>query len=64
MFIVDSVLFLLFFGLLLMPTIIAINRNHKHPGWMLGLNLLFGWTIIVWLLLLIWACIGKKRTSK
>jgi len=40
-----------------LPTIIAANRGHEVAGVLL-LNLFFGWTIIGWFALLLWALLS------
>ena len=51
-----SVLVLLYF----LPTVIAANRGHQITGILL-LNLLFGWTVIAWFALLLWALLSAPR---
>ncbi len=41
-------------ALYFLPTLIASHRGH-HVGGILVLNLLFGWTVVGWFLLLLWA---------
>jgi hypothetical protein len=48
-----AILALLYF----LPTIIASNRGHGVSGVLL-LNLLFGWTGIGWIALLLWALLS------
>jgi hypothetical protein len=48
-----SVLALLYF----LPTIVAANRGHGVAGILL-LNLFFGWTVIGWFALLLWALLS------
>ena len=48
-----SLLALLYF----LPTIVAANRGHGI-ALILLLNLFFGWTIVVWFVLLIWALVS------
>jgi hypothetical protein len=43
----------------LLPTYIAIRREHKRTVAIYILNLFFGWTGLVWILTLVMAC-GKK----
>ncbi len=43
------------------PTMVAFSRGHKNAGLLFFLNLLFGWTVIVWIILLIWAVSGRTR---
>jgi uncharacterized sodium:solute symporter family permease YidK len=40
-----------------LPTIVASNRGHGVAGILL-LNLFFGWTVIVWFALLLWALLS------
>jgi hypothetical protein len=51
-----TVLALLYF----LPTIIAANRGHHVTGILL-LNLLFGWTGIGWIVMLLWALLSYPR---
>ncbi len=37
------------------PSLVAQARNTKHPVVIFSLNLIFGWTVIGWIALLIWA---------
>jgi hypothetical protein len=48
--IVLSVIALLYF----LPTILAVRRGHGITGILL-LNLFFGWTVIGWFAMLLWA---------
>lgn len=41
-----------------LPTIIAVARGHDAWFIVVILNLLFGWTLIVWVIVLIWAIAG------
>jgi len=38
------------------PTLVAHCRQHHNAGMIFFLNLLFGWTIIGWIIALLWAC--------
>lgn len=49
-----AVLTLLYF----LPTIVAANRGHGVAG-VLVLNVLFGWTGIGWIALLLWALLSN-----
>jgi hypothetical protein len=44
------------------PTIIAHNKNHRNFNAILILNIVLGWTLLGWIVALIWAVI-KPRTS-
>jgi hypothetical protein len=57
-----SSLILLLLGIHFLPTFVAAVRNSRHTFLIFVLNLLFGWTIIGWLVLLIWACVGEPKS--
>ena len=52
---------LLLLGIHFLPTFVAFVREHRHAVLILVLNVFFGWTIIGWLVLLIWAAVGEDR---
>jgi hypothetical protein len=39
-----------------LPAIIARSKNKRNTVDILALNLLLGWTLLGWLLALVWAC--------
>ena len=44
-----------------LPTMIALLRGH-HNGFAIFLtNLLLGWTVIGWIVALIWSCTAAER---
>lgn len=45
----------LFVGMYLLPTIVAIFSKHKNTVAVFFLNLLLGWTFIGWVVALVWA---------
>ena len=53
-----------FIGIIIhfIPTIIAFKRDAASRWIIFLVNLFFGWTVVVWLVALIWACEG--RTNK
>jgi hypothetical protein len=54
----SSILFLMFLVLIyfyFIPSIVAFNRNHKSKTKIFIINLLFGFTLIAWVLCLFWA---------
>ncbi len=53
--IIDILVFLLSLVVMFIPTAIAFNRNLKRRWACLIVNLLFGWTIFIWVGLLIWS---------
>lgn len=42
-------------GIYLLPSILAILTRHRNNGAVIMLNLLGGWTIIGWIIALIWS---------
>jgi len=38
------------------PTLVAHCRKHHNAGAIFFVNLLFGWTIIGWVIALFWSC--------
>jgi hypothetical protein len=44
----------------LLPTIIAYGRDHPHRHAVALLNILFGWTLIGWFLLFLWAALSPR----
>lgn len=37
------------------PTILAVNRDHPNMATICGLNILTGWTLIGWVVTLVWS---------
>lgn len=44
-----------------LPTIIAGVRHARNFGWILVINLLLSWTVIGWIVALIWAIRDTPR---
>jgi hypothetical protein len=44
----------------LLPTLIALRREHEHQVAITFLNLLTGWTGIGWIVALVWATSRKQ----
>lgn len=61
----DPLLFILIFTILvfvsMIPSIVALEKNHRNKGLIFFANILLGWTGIGWLICLIWAC--QETTS-
>ena len=47
--------------LYLIPSIVANQRNHNNEGAICILNLLLGWTLVGWVLSLVWACTDNVK---
>jgi hypothetical protein len=52
---------LLAVGMLMIPTVVAMARRHRHRTTILVVNLLLGWTGFVWIFLLAWAFAGERQ---
>lgn len=50
--------------LYLLPSFIAARRNHHNGGAIFVLNLLMGWTVLGWVLSLVWACTALMNTRE
>ena len=42
------------------PTIVAFSRNKNNRTAIFVLNLFLGWTLVGWIVSLVWACISDK----
>lgn len=42
------------------PSIVAFKRNAASRWGIFFINFLFGWTFLIWVVTLIWACEGRK----
>lgn len=51
---------LIFAMIYFMPSIVGRNRDHKSKLAIFVLNLTLGWTLVGWLVALIWACSGRS----
>lgn len=51
----DLVLIILAIVLYFLPTLIAVLRKHKNKLAVFLLNLLLGWTVLGWIVALIWS---------
>ncbi len=47
-----------------LPVIIALKRDHHQTTAIFGLNLLLGWTLIGWVVSLVWALTAVKTESR
>jgi nitrate reductase gamma subunit len=51
-------------GFYFLPTIIAKSRAHTSAMGIFVLNLLLGWTILGWIVALVWAFSGKDNSGE
>jgi hypothetical protein len=54
---------LFLFCLYMIPAIIAGARKHSSATAICIINLVFGWTGIIWFVCLFWACMGGKPVT-
>ena len=47
----------------LLPTIIAANRHRISTGPIAAVNIFFGWTLIGWVICLVWALSGNVNSA-
>jgi hypothetical protein len=47
-----------------MPVIVSVGRKHKNQLSIAVLNLLVGWTILGWIVAIVWACTDNVRRSE
>ncbi len=53
-------LFLLFWALYFIPAIVAYRRGHAQLPLIIAINLLLGWTVLGWILTLVWSLTGEE----
>lgn len=61
------ILLVVFIGslfLYFMPSLIAYNHNKTQKLPILLLNIFLGWTLLFWVICLVWACTEEKPTIK
>ena len=59
--VIIPLLFLVAGALYLLPTIVALMRDHPSKGGIIVLNVLLGWTLIGWVVSLAWAASSTGR---
>jgi hypothetical protein len=47
-----------------LPGIVALLRHHHNTLAIALLNLLLGWTVLGWIIALVWACTAVHHTAK
>jgi hypothetical protein len=55
-----AIMFLLYW----LPSLLAYHWRHRNRTAILVTNFFFGWTIIAWIVILIWACTNNRETSR
>lgn len=59
-----GVLILVALAIYFAPFIMAICRDHASLGTLLVVNLLLGWTVVGWIVALIWAASGQSTRDR
>lgn len=52
---IGTILFLITIIFLFIPSFVAFGRDGKSKWTLLVVNVIFGWTILIWFLILAWA---------
>lgn len=54
---------LILIGGYFLPSIVGMTRSHKSKDAIFVLNLLLGWTILGWIVSLVWSFTGNTETT-
>lgn len=46
-----------------LPTLLAFHWRHRNRTAILVVNCFFGWTVIGWIVSLIWACTNNREPA-
>lgn len=60
----SSLLLIILGAIYLIPMVVALRRGHPQAGPIIVINLLLGWTLIGWALVLAWAVGSFKKEVK
>ena len=62
---VTSLIFIIVITALIyfIPTVICLIRKHTYKLYIICLNIILGWTLIGWIVCLIWSFIDNKTTE-
>ena len=50
-------------GLYMLPTIVAVLNRHRHDMSVCLLNVLLGWTLLGWIIALVWGAASQPRAA-
>ena len=56
------ILVILIVAIYMLPTLIAYGRDHPRRSTIGLVNVLFGWTLLGWLVAFVWALVGPSQT--
>jgi uncharacterized membrane protein YqaE (UPF0057 family) len=48
----------------LFPTLVAVSRSHHNSSAIFVLNLLLGWTLLGWIVALVWAFTVSQKPAR
>ena len=60
----EAILAIIFLAVYLIPTIVAVRHKKAAASGIFLLNLLLGWTILGWIVALIWAVNGETQNER
>ncbi len=58
------VLVVLVVALYLLPSLIATSRQKRNAGAIFLLNLLLGWTVLGWVIALVWSALHEEKRAE
>ena len=61
-----AMLVLLMLGIILvaiyfLPTILALMTGHQNTAAIIMLNVLAGWTVVGWMVAMVWSCTNNEK---
>lgn len=48
----------------LLPGVVAISRSHPNSAAIFVLNLLLGWTLLIWVIALVWSLTNPNASQQ
>ncbi|WP_106477272.1 superinfection immunity protein [Phytohalomonas tamaricis] len=60
----DSIYFGITVAIFFIPTIVANARGKRNTAAIGLLNFFLGWTLIGWIIALVWACTGEDKEKR
>ena len=61
---ITVILLILIVTIYLLPTVIAFGRDVSHRHTIAVINILFGWTLIAWLICFVWALLAETAIDE
>ena len=50
-------------ALYFVPSFVAVNRNKRNKNAIFALNLLLGWTVVGWVVALVWSLMHERSDT-